>query len=107
MKNKVYWTGIEYKYNQKSKTNELKGGFVYAFVNSQDARYALKRFLDELASQDLKPIEIEFISPYDIEMEWGTDAEIEHYLNLYNESKDTNNVIFDDFYAYDSDLDIV
>lgn len=105
---KIYWTSIEYNYSKESsKNDELKGGFVYAFVNANDVRDALDKLLKELKSQSLTPIDIEFMSPYDDEMEWETRQETEHFLGLYNESKKTNNVIFDNFYAYESGLDVV
>ena len=40
-------------------------------------------------------------------MEWETDEQTKNYMNLYEESKKSKNVIFDDFFAYKTDFDIV
>ena len=107
MSSKIYWTSIEYRYIKKVDKKDLKGGFVYAFINANDVRDVLKKVLIELAKQNLEPIEIEFISPYDKEMEWETKEQTEHFKQLYKESKKTDNVVFDDFYAYKTDLEII
>ena len=100
---KVYWAGIEYKYNKASSTKAiLEGGFVYIFVKAFDAREVLERLLIELKKKVLTLIEVEFISPYDIEMEWELEKEKKHYLELYNNALKTDLVVFDDFYAYES-----
>ena len=105
MENKIYWTGIEYNYDEKS--NDLKGGFVYAFVKSFDVREALEKVLKALKEEKLVPLDIEFVSPYDEEMEWETEEQTKQFLEMYEDAKNTEDVIFDDFYAYESDLDIV
>lgn len=101
-KSKIYWTGVEYSYGKKSDNyKELKGGFVYAFINAIDVREALGKLLKELKKQDLNPLEVEFISPYDEEMEWETNEQTNHYLGLYEEALKSEEVVFDDFYAYE------
>jgi len=34
-------------------------------------------------------------------MEWETEEELSNYLGLYNEASNSNEVIFDTFYAYE------
>ncbi|AUP80090.1 hypothetical protein [Flavivirga eckloniae] len=102
MNNKVYWSNIEYKHKDKG----LAGGFVYAFLKATDVREALIKLLIELNNQSLNTVEVEFISPYNEKMEWDTLEQTEHFLSLYQESKKSDNVIFDDFYAYETHLHV-
>ena len=102
MKQKVYWSSIEYSYESKSSEKQkLKGGFVYAFVKSFDVRQALNKLLSKLKQQGKRPIEIEFISPYDKKTEWENSKQEKHYKILYNEARNSSSVIFDTFYAYE------
>lgn len=101
MDNKIiYWTGVEYGYD---KNKNLKGGFVYAFIKAFDVRDALELLLKRLKQEDLIPIEIEFISPYNQDMEWENKKQTKHYSKLYIEAINTDIIIFDDFYAYEKD----
>jgi hypothetical protein len=102
---KIYWSGIEYTYAKESPSyGKLQGGFVYGFVQANDARDALKKFEKRLKEEDLIPLQVEFISLYDIEMEWESDEQTDNYCQLYNEAKETSKVIFDDFYAYENEV---
>lgn len=101
---KIYWTSIEYNYSKKSpQFGKLVGGFVYGFVKALDAREALNKFTDELRHQDIDIKEVDFISPYDIKMEWETEEQANKYIQLYEEAEFLNQVLFDDFYAYESE----
>jgi hypothetical protein len=101
---KIYWTGIEYGYSKKSpQFGKLAGGFVYGFVTALDAREALNKFTDELKHQDIDIKEVEFISPYDIETEWETEEQAIIFIRLCREAESSNQVLFDDFYAYESE----
>ena len=51
--------------------------------------------------QDLEVKEVEFISPYDIETKWETEEQTIKIIQLYNNAASSNQVIFDDFYAYE------
>ncbi len=104
METKIYWAGVEYNYDKDSGNyQELKGGFVYTFMQAIDARDALDMLLQALKGKKLAPLEVEFISIYDGEMEWETEEETNRYISLYNEALESGNVIFDDFYAYESE----
>ena len=101
---RIYWAGIEYKYGQSfSKNDKLKGGFVYGFVKAKDVRDALNKFDRRLKEEDLIPIEIEFITTYDNEMEWETEEQKVNYCRLISEAQETSEVVFDDFYAYENE----
>ncbi len=101
MKRKVFWTGIEYSYMKEAEEyGKLKGGFVYAFVKAYDVREALSKIIHQLNEIKLEPIEIEFLKPYERELEWDTDEQTNHYLNLYKITSETSDVIFDCFHAY-------
>lgn len=102
---KIYWTGVEYKYGEGSPNyGKLQGGFVYGFVQASDAREALNRFDEKLIEENLIPILIEFISIYDIEMEWETEEQTENFCQLYTEAQESSEVIFDDFYAFEDEV---
>ena len=102
METKVYWSAIEYAYLEgNTNYGKLKGGFVYVFLSAFDARKALELILKELEQLRLSPVEIEFISQYDKEMEWETQVETAKYFTLYDEAKTSGRPIFDAFYAFD------
>jgi len=102
MTTKIYWTSIEYRYDENStESKKLKGGFVYAFIKANDVRDALENFLGELRVLNLSPVEIEFVKPYDKALEWETPADTKLYLSLYREAKKSTNAIFDVFYAFE------
>ena len=102
MNKKVYWASIEYIYTPKSSEfNKFKGGFVYAFVNEYNLKRALDKMKKELYIIQIEPIKIEFINPYDIDAKWKTSEETDIYINLFNESRKSNQVFFDTFYAYE------
>jgi hypothetical protein len=104
MKGKVFWTGIEYSYMEDAEEyGKLKGGFVYAFIKAHDVRDALDKIIDKLKIMRLKPIEIEFLKPYEKELEWETEEQTKHYLNLYKQTIKTNDISFDNFHAYKHD----
>lgn len=104
MKKKVFWSGVEYLYMQDSKDfDKLKGGFTYVFVNAFDAREVMDKLLLALNEKKFRPVEVEFISPYDNETEWESIDITNHYRNLGTESINTNEVVFDDLYAYETD----
>ena len=96
--------GIEYNYSKKSpQFGKLAGGFVYGFVKALDAKEALNKFTEELRYQDLDVKKVEFISPYDMKMEWETEEQANRYIQLYEKAESLNQALFDDFYAYESE----
>ena len=102
MKSTVYWSGVEYSYRNGSvNPDNLKGGFVYIFLSALDVIDSISKIQKSLNDQDLEPIIIEFIQPYDEELEWEQDEATEHYKNLYNKAKGSLEPIFDDFYTYE------
>lgn len=104
METKIFWTGIEYVYIEGSvEFGQLKGGFVYAFIKAFDVRDALDKLCIELRNRKLKSIEIEFVSPYDEDLEWETDKLTNHYIDMYREASNGTEIIFDDFHAYEQD----
>ena len=103
MNKNVYWAGIEYIYTQDSlEYNKLKGGFVYAFVGAKDKNIALNKIKKELKNINLAPVNIEFISLYNIDTKWKNEEQTKNYIDLFNESKNSNQVFFDTFYAYEN-----
>jgi hypothetical protein len=100
METKIYWSSIEYKYTKPlSKSNKLIGGFVYVFINATNAKEALKKILDDLKLQGIIPIEIEFTKLYE-DIKWKSSKENKHYRSLIEEAKNTENPVYDVFYAY-------
>jgi len=102
--NKIYWSSIEYHYKKGLlNSKNIKGGFVYVFLITFDVKTALKRIISELELLELIPIEIEFISPYNIETEWNTDTQTEKIKSICtNGFKDTD-IVFDTFHAYETE----
>ena len=99
---KLYWSSIEYHYDKTNpEAKKLRGGFVYVFLLAFDVQDALKKILNELKSLKLKPVEIEFISTYDLDMEWDTDHQKATVLSICEEVQETSAVIFDTFNAYE------
>ena len=99
---KIYWTSVEFNYSKKSpQFGKLTGGFVYGFVKAFDVREALNKFTEELMHQDMEVKEVEFISPYDIETKWETEEQTIRFIQLYKDAASSNQVTFDDFYAYE------
>ena len=96
---KVYWTSIEYLYIQ----DDLKGGFVYGFVNAKDAKEALGKFINDLNSNNIQEVDVEFISPYDEKTEWDTKKQTNEINKIYNLAKKSEEVIWDVFYDYEDD----
>ena len=104
MEKKIYWSSIEYSYSKNSKEAEkLKGGFVYALIKAYDAREALEKIQSALDNENMIPIEIEYISPYDVNMEWEEEDQTSHFNGLYEEAGKKSDVIFDEFYAYEKE----
>ena len=102
MTTKIYWTSIEYSYDENStESKKLKGGFVYAFIKANDVRDALENFLGELTVLNLIPVEIEFVKPYDKAQEWETPEDTKRHLSLYRQAKKSTNAVFGEFYAYE------
>jgi hypothetical protein len=95
---KIYWSSIEFKY--KKSTNKLKGGFVYAFTKALDARDALNLFLMEFEKKDLQITFVEYVSQYDVELEWETKKQTNHFKALYKTALKDESIVFDDFYSY-------
>jgi len=101
-KAKLYWSSVEYHYKTgKSDSKNLTGGFVYVFLKTFDARTALKRILEELELMELTPIEIEFVSPYDINTEWDTEEQTKKIMTICNNGFQNTDIVFDTFHAYE------
>jgi hypothetical protein len=100
----IYWTSIEYKYSkQSSEFGKLAGGFVYGFVKASDEVEALNKFTDELKHQGIDVKKVEFISLYDIKTEWETEEQTNNFMELYKEAQSSNEVLLDNFYAYETE----
>ena len=93
----VYWTSIEYEYKFK---DNLKGGFVYAFIKAKDAISAYEIIKKDLISRNLTPISWDFICPFDINTEWESEEETFHYKGLYEKALNHKQCVYDNFYAY-------
>ena len=100
----IYWSSIEYHYNQDAKEfGDLEGGIVYVFVKATDVREALEKYLKAFKANKMSPIEVEFISPYDERTEWENPATTKHYIELYKEALYTDEIIFDEPSTYEEE----
>lgn len=104
MEQKIYWSSIEYRYCENSeKYGKLLGGFVYVFLKAFDAKEALSKIIVELKEEKLDPVEIEFVKPYEADLEWETLEQTMYYLELFEKAKSSEYLIFDDFHAYENE----
>lgn len=102
--NKLYWSSIEYHYEKNNpEFKKLRGGFVYVYLVAFDVQEALEKILNKLKSIELKPVEIEFISPFDLDTEWDTDEQKATVLSICEEVQRTSDIIFDTFNAYETE----
>jgi len=99
MVKKIYWTSIEYLVENNSNT---RGGMVYAFAQAIDARDAIEKFIEKLHEEKKNSsiLEVEFVSPYDFDIEWESEKEKSLYDSLYHRAINNEEVIFDVFYDY-------
>lgn len=104
MSKRIYWSSVEYIFNEDSpKFGKLKGGAVYAFVKAKDARDSLEKIIKALTDEFLIPVDVEYISIYDTDIEWENDEETSQFMQLYQEAENSNEVIFDVFYEYEKE----
>ena len=103
MESKIFWSSIEFGYDKDSPDFEkLIGGFVYVFVKSFDVIEALEKIQKAFSERNLIPIEVEYISPYNPELEWENEEDHKNYLELSDFAFRTGLVVFDDFYSYET-----
>lgn len=103
MKNKIYWSSIEFKYDKDSPDSEnLAGGFVYVFIKAFDVMEALLKIQYAFKERKLTPIEIEHISPYNPELQWENEDDKKKYNELSEFASQSGIVEFDDFYSFES-----
>lgn len=101
---KIYLTSIEYTYFKKSsKSKKLKGGFVYGLVKAIDEREALLKVSLALKNSNINIMFVESIVPYARGTEWETREQTENFIQLFDDAELLNEVIFDTFYAYESE----
>ncbi len=101
--NEVYWTDIEYHLlSTHSEFKNVKGGFVFAFVQADDAKEALNKFELSLKKEKIKAVNYKFIKPYEPNI-WQDKKTENHYLEIIVETLATIKVVFDDFYVYKND----
>ena len=100
----IYWSSIEYHYNQDAKEfGDLEGGIVYVFVKATDVREALEKYLKAFKANKMSPIEEEFISPYDERTEWESPEATKHYIELYKQALYADEVVFDEPSTYEEE----
>ena len=98
----IFQLSIEYLYTVNSpKYNQLKGGFVYAFVSAIDEKEATNKLHVKLQEYNIELKRIEFVSIYDLNTEWEKEQDKKKYSMLYKRAKTSNEIQFDDFYAYE------
>ena len=99
--NQIYWSAIEYEYaKQHPQHSDLKGGFVYVFLKTKDEKTFLDVVNRAFIKEKLKIINVEFVNAYDKKMKWDNLKDAEKYKELFTLAKLHDDVVFDDFYAY-------
>lgn len=99
---KVFWSSLEYKHTHESpKYPELEGGFVYAFLYAVDVLETVNQINKIFEKNYMKILEVEFVKPYEEDTSWDSEENKQHYASLYQESLNSQDVIFDTFYEYE------
>ena len=98
--NQGEWSELYVLFKMLHEGKLYTGGIVYAFIHTTEVKTAMTLIENALISRNKKPFNFEFISPYDPEIEWEDDA-TEHFLDLYKEAEESNEVIFDEFFLYE------
>ena len=99
---RVYICDIDYLYTKESpEFEQFEGGAVYVFVYAFDVRNVLDQLLPDFMNKKLEAREIVSITPYDLNQEWDTADVQEHYLLLYKECETLEQIVYDDFIAYE------
>lgn len=98
---KVYWTSIEFDILEPSSYENCIGGFVYLFLKAEDVLDAIPKIINAIEQEDLKIIQVEFVSEYD-EVPWQSEEEQIKYDSLAKKASDSNEVIWDEINAYES-----
>ncbi len=99
----VYWANIEYLYEKGSiNYGRYAGGFVHAFVRAIDVRDAIKKFENDLNSLYLSIKRIDFVSIYE-DIPWDTEKEQNLYDHLAEQASQTEDVVCDEFFAYEEE----
>ena len=98
---KIYWTSVEFDILDPSQYDNCIGGFVYLFFQANDVLHAIPIIEKEIKSEGLTINEIEFIARYD-EVTWGTEEEQNRYDSLAKEVESTDQVVWDEIFAYES-----
>lgn len=101
MESKVYWGSVEYEGNLSGMNDKpVKGGFVYVFCKSLDVLDFIERLKKVLNSKNVVIKNLEFVDIYEKEMQWETDDETTHYMELYAKAENSDQLILDTFYEY-------
>ncbi len=101
----IYWGSIEYLYNSKhSEYPKLKGGAVYAFYYTDDVRKYLKAVQEDLELLNMDILRVEFVNMYDLDMQWEDESNTKIFKQIATRAKSSKKVVFDDFYAYKSNI---
>ena len=99
---RIYICDVDYLYTKEYPEYEkLEGGAVYIFVKAFDVRDVLNLLQEDMKSKYLAPREIVSVTPYDVKQEWASEEERLHYLYLYTECEKVNQIVYDDFIAYE------
>lgn len=98
---KVYWTSVEFDIVNPSAYENCVGGFVYLFLKAGDVLGAIPKITKAIEEEDLKINQVEFVSPYD-DVPWPSEEEQIKYDSLAKEAESTDDVVWDEIFAYES-----
>jgi hypothetical protein len=99
--NKIFWSSVAYKYREDHESYpELKGGFVAFLLRAKDARQVLTVMENEFSSMGMDLVEVEFIRPYELDIEWEDEEVGSLYLTIYKRARKTDTIQFHIFHEY-------
>ena len=74
---------------------------MYVFYRTDDVRKMIMSIERRFQAMNLEVKVVEFVKPYDKEMEWDTIENAKHFGDLYKQSIAVDELVLDGFYAYE------
>lgn len=106
--NKFFWAEINYTYDSTHENYpRLIGGQVYAFCYVESVDEFIQSIFAMFKQERLNIDEFEFVKIYNENLEWESEEDAEKYAMILDQAKQSlGEVILDDFYAYETPVDI-
>ncbi len=97
----IYWTSVEFDILDPPAYENCIGGFVYLFFKAEGVLEAIPKIKNAIEEEGFKITRVEFVSEYD-EVPWDTEEEQSKYDSLAKEASNSDGIIWDELYTYES-----